>query len=318
MNGANEEREEAAGGPPSEVDEPRCGFVAIIGAPNAGKSTLVNQLVGTKVTIVSRKVQTTRTPVRGIVMAGTSQLVLIDTPGIFEPRRRLDRAMVGAAWGGAGDADAIVLLIDAARGIDADVRRIIDRLKETGIKPFVALNKVDRMSDKADLLPLATALTEELDTIGIYFIAAINGNGVEDLKQALGKAMPKGPWHYPEDDVSDLPLRMLAAELTREKIYDRLHQELPYSITVETSDWKELRNKSVRIEQTIFVERESQKKIVVGKGGDAIKQVSAETRAELADIIGQPVHLFLFVKVRENWADDPARYREMGLDFPKD
>ena len=167
------------------------------------------------------------------------------------------------------------------------------------------------------MLPLATALTEELDPIGIFFIAAINGNGVEDLKQALGKAMPVGPWHYPEDDVSDLPLRMLAAELTREKIYDRLHQELPYSITVETSDWKELRNKSVRIEQTIFVERESQKKIVVGKGGDAIKQVSAETRAELADIIGQPVHLFLFVKVRENWADDPARYREMGLEFPK-
>lgn len=298
-------------------DEPRCGFVAIIGAPNAGKSTLVNQLVGTKVTIVSRKVQTTRTPVRGIVMAGNSQLVLIDTPGIFEPRRRLDRAMVGAAWGGANEADAIVLMVDAARGIDADVRRIIDRLKEIGAKPLIALNKVDRLRDKAELLPLATTLTEELDPVGIYFVSALKGEGVEELKQVLGQAMPIGPWHYPEDDVSDLPLRMLAAELTREKIYDRLHQELPYSITVETSDWKELRNKSVRIEQTVYVERESQKKIVVGKSGEAIKQVSSETRAELADIIGQPVHLFLFVKVRENWSDDPARYREMGLDFPK-
>ncbi len=321
MNDANEDRDKAAGettsvGSSAEAP-PRCGFVAIIGAPNAGKSTLVNQLVGTKVTIVSRKVQTTRTPVRGIVMVDNSQLILIDTPGIFEPRRRLDRAMVGAAWGGAGDADAVVLLIDAPRGIDADVRRIMDQLKEAGIRPIVALNKVDRLNDKADLLPLATSVTEELDPLEVFFIAAINGNGIDALKQALGRAVPEGPWHYPEDDVTDLPLRMLAAELTREKIYDRLHQELPYSITVETSDWKELRNKSVRIEQTVFVERDSQKKIVVGKNGSAIKQVSAETRAELAEIIGQPVHLFLFVKVRENWADDPARYREMGLEFPK-
>jgi GTPase len=304
----------ATGGEP---DAPRCGFVAIIGAPNAGKSTLVNQLVGTKVTIVSRKVQTTRTPVRGIVMVDNSQLILIDTPGIFEPRRRLDRAMVGAAWGGAADADAIVLLVDAVKGIDADVRRIIEKLKETKVKPIIALNKVDRLSDKAALLPLASALTEELAPESMHFVSAINGDGVDGLKEALGAMMPEGPWHYPEDDVSDLPLRMLAAELTREKIYDRLHQELPYSITVETSDWKELRNKSIRIEQTVFVERESQKKIVVGKGGSSIKQVSAETRAELAEIIGQPVHLFLFVKVRENWSDDPARYREMGLDFPK-
>jgi GTP-binding protein Era len=298
-------------------DAPRCGFVAIIGAPNAGKSTLVNQLVGTKVTIVSRKVQTTRMPVRGIVMMGSSQLILIDTPGIFEPRRRLDRAMVGAAWGGAADADAIVLLVDAVKGIDADVRRIIDKLNETNVKPIIALNKVDRMSDKTALLPLASALTEELAPESMHFVSAIKGSGVEGLKSVLGAVMPEGPWHYPEDDVSDLPLRMLAAELTREKIYDRLHQELPYSITVETSDWKELRNKSIRIEQTVFVERESQKKIVVGKGGSSIRQVSAETRAELAEIVGQPVHLFLFVKVRENWSDDPARYREMGLDFPK-
>lgn len=308
---------EAANDHDVETDAQRCGFVAIIGAPNAGKSTLVNQLVGTKVTIVSRKVQTTRTPVRGIVMAGNSQLILIDTPGIFEPRRRLDRAMVGAAWGGAGDADAIVLLIDAVRGIDDDVRRIINQLKESKIKTLVALNKVDRLTDKAALLPLTTALTEELAPEEVFFISALNGDGIEELKGALGAVVPEGPWHYPADDVTDLPLRMLAAELTREKIYDRLHQELPYAITVETTDWKELRNQSVRIEQTVFVERDSQKKIVVGKGGASIKQVSSETRAELAEIIGHPVHLFLFVKVRENWADDPARYREMGLEFPK-
>jgi GTP-binding protein Era len=297
--------------------ETRCGFVAIIGAPNAGKSTLVNQLVGTKVTIVSRKVQTTRMPIRGIAMAGDSQLILIDTPGIFEPRRRLDRAMVGAAWSGAQDADAIVLLIDAAAGVDDDTLRIIDKLKEAGVRPIVVFNKVDRMSDKARLLPLANDLTSKLATEGVYFVSALKGDGVEELKSALGERMPAGPWHYPADDVSDLPLRMLAAELTREKIYDRLHQELPYSITVETTDWIELRNKTVRVEQTIFVERDSQKKIVIGKGGAAIKQVSSETRAELSEIVGQPVHLFLFVKVRENWADDPARYREMGLDFPK-
>lgn len=295
----------------------RCGFVAIIGAPNAGKSTLVNQLVGTKVTIVSRKVQTTRTPIRGIVMAGDSQLILIDTPGIFAPRRRLDRAMVGAAWGGAEDADAVVLLIDAAAGVDDDVRRIIDKLKEAAVSPIVVLNKVDRLADKARLLPLATELTNELSADAVYFVSALNGDGVEELKSALGEKVPVGPWHYPADDVSDLPLRMLAAELTREKIYDRLHQELPYAITVETTDWKELRNKTVRVEQTIYVERDSQKKIVIGKGGSAIKQVSSETRAELTEIVGQPVHLFLFVKVRENWADDPARYREMGLDYPK-
>jgi len=295
----------------------RCGFVAIIGAPNAGKSTLVNRLVGAKVSIVSRKVQTTRMQVRGIVMDGDSQIILIDTPGIFEPKRRLDRAMVGAAWGGTEDADAVVLLIDAQRGIDEDVRRIMDRLIQTKTRPIIALNKVDRLTDKAALLPLAETLTEELDPVDTHFIAALNGDGVNDLKAALAAKMPEGPWHYPDDDISDLPMRMMAAELTREKIYDRLHQELPYAITVETTDWKELRNKSVRIEQTIFVERDSQKKIVVGKGGSAIKQVSAESRGELARIIGQPVHLFLFVKVRENWADDPARYREMGLDFPK-
>jgi len=300
-----------------DAGETRCGFIAIIGAPNAGKSTLVNQLVGTKITIVSRKVQTTRMPVRGIVMAGNAQLILIDTPGIFEPRRRLDRAMVGAAWGGTDDADAIVFLIDAARGLDDDTRRILAKLKTSRTKTIVAFNKVDRVADKAALLPIAKELTEELQPHDVHFISALDGDGVDGLKQTLAGLVPPGPWHYPEDDVTDLPLRLLAAELTREKIYNRLHQELPYAITVETTDWKELRNKSVRIEQTVYVERESQKKIVIGKNGSSIKQVSSETRAELSDIIGQPVHLFLFVKVRENWADDPARYREMGLEFPK-
>ena len=296
----------------------RCGFVAIIGAPNAGKSTLVNRLVGTKVTIVSRKVQTTRTPVRGIFMSGPAQIVLIDTPGIFAPRRRLDRAMVGAAWSGAHDADAIVFLIDAARGLDDEARAILNELK--GVRPpvYVALNKVDRLAEKAALLALASKIQEELGPKEIFFISALDGTGVDDLRATLAATMPEGPWHYPPDDVSDLPMRLLAAELTREKIYDRLHQELPYAITVETTDWKNLRNGSVRIEQTVFVERDSQKKIVLGKGGSLIKQVSQETRHELAEILEQPVHLFLFVKVRENWADDPARYREMGLEFPKD
>ncbi len=300
-----------------EAAETRCGFVAVIGAPNAGKSTLVNRLVGTKVTIVSRKVQTTRMPVRGIVIDGNTQIVLIDTPGIFEPRRRLDRAMVGAAWSGAGDGDAVLVMVDAAKGIDDDVRRILAGLTKVTADIFLVLNKVDRMTDKAALLPLAETLSADLNPKGVYFISALNGDGVDALKADLAARMPVGPWHFPADDVSDLPMRLLAAELTREKIYDRLHQELPYAITVETTDWKELRNGSVRIEQTIFVERDSQKKIVLGKGGSAIKQLSAETRAELGQILGQTVHLFLFVKVRENWADDPARYREMGLEFPK-
>jgi GTP-binding protein Era len=296
----------------------RCGFVAIIGAPNAGKSTLVNRLVGTKVTIVSRKVQTTRTPVRGIFIVGETQIVLIDTPGIFAPRRRLDRAMVGAAWSGANDADAIVFMIDAARGIDAEAKAILEVLKTVRSPIYIALNKVDRLDDKAALLALADKVRTEIEPKEFFFISALDGDGVDELKATLAGDMPEGPWHYPADDVSDLPMRLLAAELTREKIYDRLHQELPYAITVETTDWKTLRNGSVRIEQTIYVERDSQKKIVLGKGGSLVKQVSQETRLELADILEHPVHLFLFVKVRENWADDPRRYREMGLEFPKD
>lgn len=303
---------------PSTEAATRCGFVAIIGAPNAGKSTLVNRLVGTKVTIVSRKVQTTRMAVRGIFVRGATQIVLIDTPGIFAPRRRLDRAMVGAAWSGAHDADAIVFLIDAARGLDDEARAILAKLKDVKAPVYVALNKVDRLAEKSALLALAGEIRDGLAPKEIFFISALDGDGVEDLKQTLAEEMPEGPWHYPPDDVSDLPMRLLAAELTREKIYDRLHQELPYAITVETTDWKSLRNGSVRIEQTIFVERDSQKKIVLGKGGRLVKQVSQETRQELADILEQPVHLFLFVKVRENWANDPQRYREMGLEFPKE
>lgn len=305
-----------------EQDQPgetatRCGFVAIIGAPNAGKSTLVNRLVGAKVTIVSRKVQTTRMNVRGIVTQGANQIVLIDTPGIFAPRRRLDRAMVGAAWSGAQDADLIVLMVDAERGMDEDLERILDRLADVRTPMLLVLNKVDRLGDKSALLPLIDAIKNRASFEEVLMLSALNGDGVDILMSEIGKRLPEGPWHFPEDDISDLPMRLLAAEMTREKIYDRLHQELPYAITVETSDWKTLKNKSVRIEQTIYVERDSQRKIVLGKGGQSVKAISSETRAELSRMLGVPVHLFLFVKVRENWADDPARYRELGLEFPK-
>ena len=295
----------------------RCGFVAIIGAPNAGKSTLVNQLVGSKVTIVSRKVQTTRMMVRGIAMSGQAQIVLIDTPGIFKPRRRLDRAMVSAAWSGANDADVVIVLIDAAKGIDEDVGRIIDKLAEISAPKLLVLNKVDRLADKGELLPLIETLSQSVSFDNVYMLSALTGDGVAALLEDLAQRMPPGPWHFPEDDISDLPMRLLAAEITREKIYDRLHQELPYAITVETTDWKNFKNKSVRIEQTIFVEHESQKKIVLGKGGQSVKAISSEARADLGEIIGHPVHLFLFVKVRENWSDDPERYRQIGLEFPK-
>jgi len=315
---ANEELSEQST-PAADADgaQTRCGFVAIIGAPNAGKSTLVNQLVGAKVSIVSRKVQTTRMMIRGIAMVGDSQIVLVDTPGIFKPQKRLDRAMVQAAWGGASDADIVVLLIDAARGVDEDTARIVTRLQETKTPLILALNKTDRMSDKEQLLPLVEHLTRDLSFEEIFMVSALSGDGVANLAKSLAARMPEGPWHFPDDDISDQPLRLLAAEITREKIYDRLHQELPYAITVETSDWQTFKNKSVRIEQTIFVEQESQKKIVIGKGGQSIKAISSEARADLAEIVGQPVHLFLFVKVRSNWADDPERYRELGLEFPK-
>lgn len=294
----------------------RCGFIAVIGAPNAGKSTLVNTLVGAKVAIVSRKVQTTRTTLRGIAIEGVSQLVFIDTPGIFAPRRRLDRAMVDAAWGGAGDADQVVLVIDAAKGLDEDVERILGKLEGRRVPPLLVLNKIDR-TKKERLLALAADLNARLPFGATFMISAINGDGVADLKTHLAASVAPGPWHYPEDEISDAPLRVLAAEITREKMYNRLHDELPYEAAVETTAWLEQKN-GVRVEQTIFVERDSQKRIVLGKGGSMIKQLSTEARKELSQILERPVHLFLFVKVRENWGDDPERYRDIGLTFPKE
>jgi GTP-binding protein Era len=294
----------------------RCGFIAIIGAPNAGKSTLVNQLVGAKVSIVSRKVQTTRMVVRGIAIEGKSQLVFIDTPGIFAPRRRLDRAMVEAAWGRAGDADIVVVLVDAAKGIDEDVERILAKLSGTKAPLVLALNKIDRVK-KDRLLELAQQLNGRAPFVDTFMISALTGDGVGDLKSHLARIAPPGPWHYPEDEIMDAPLRLLAAEITREKIYERLHDELPYEAAVETTSWLE-QKKSVRIEQTIYVERDSQKAIVLGHGGRMIKQLSMEARQEIAAILEKPVHLFLFVKVREGWGNDPERYRDLGLTFPKE
>lgn len=296
----------------------RCGFIAVIGAPNAGKSTLVNMLVGTKVSIVSRKVQTTRMAIRGIAMDGASQLVFIDTPGIFAPRRRLDRAMVDAAWGRAGEADVVVLIVDAVRGIDEEVDTILTRLETVRRPVLLALNKVDKVGDKSALLKLTSELAGRHSFAEVFMISALSGSGTERLKSALARMVPEGPWHYGQDDVTDLPLRVLAAEITRERIYDKLHEELPYAIAVETTLWKELRDKSVRIEQTIFVERDSQRKIVLGKGEKSVKRISSEARKEISEIVERPVHLFLFVKVKENWSDDPERYRDIGLDFPKD
>ena len=287
----------------------------MIGAPNAGKSTLVNTLVGAKVAIVNRKVQTTRTTLRGIAVVGASQLVFIDTPGIFTPRRRLDRAMVEAAWGGAGDADQVLLVVDAAKGIDEDVERILGKL-QGGKAQLLALNKIDRVK-KERLLDLAAELNTRAPFATTFMISALSGDGVADLKAYLAGVVAPGPWHYPEDEISDAPLRVMAAEITREKMYDRLHEELPYQAAVETTAWLEQKN-GIRIEQTIFVERDSQKRIVLGKGGSMIKKLSTEARKELSKVLERPVHLFLFVKVRENWGDDPERYSDLGLSFPKE
>jgi len=294
----------------------RCGVIAIIGAPNAGKSTLVNALVGAKVTIVSRKVQTTRIQIRGIAVEGGSQLVLIDTPGIFAPRRRLDKAMVASAWSGAADADQVLLLVDAAKGRDDELERLLERLKEIASPVSLVLNKVDRVEEKSRLLALAQDLSARLPGAQVFMVSALSGDGIGELRRYLAAHVPEGPWLYPEDELSDIPLRQLAAEVTREKIYDLLHDELPYQTTVETTAWKTLRDGSARVEQTIYVARDSQKAIVLGKGGETVKKISSASRKELAEIAGHLVHLFLFVKVRENWESDPERYREMGLDFP--
>jgi GTP-binding protein Era len=304
-------------GPSVAPAGPRCGFVAIIGAPNVGKSTLVNALVGAKVTIVSPKVQTTRAIMRGIAIEGDAQLIFVDTPGIFSPRRRLDRAMVAVAWNGAQEADIVALLVDARRGLDDETSAIVEKLGETPAAKILVVNKVD-LVDKPSLLGLASAANERMKFDATFMVSALSGSGVADVKRWLAAHAPPGPWHYPEDQISDAPMRALAAEITREKIYLRLHQELPYRSTVETDQWKELRDGSVRIEQTIFVERESQRKIVLGKAGQAIRSIGSEARKEISQLIEKPVHLFLFVKVREGWADDPARYREMGLEFPRD
>jgi GTPase len=295
----------------------RCGFIALIGAPNAGKSTLTNALVGSKVTIVSPKVQTTRTLLRGIAMQGDAQLVLIDTPGIFAVRRRLDRAMVTSAWSGAQDADIVAVLIDAKAGLDPEAQALLDKLAEVKQPKILILNKVDLVA-KETLLALAKAANARATFETTFMISALTGDGVADVRRWLAGHVPEGPWHYPADEVSDAPLRQLAAEITREKLYLKLHQELPYQSTVETDNWIDRKDGSVRIEQTIYVERENQRKIVLGKGGQTIKAIGEASRRELADIIEKPVHLFLFVKVREGWGDDPERYREIGLEFPKE
>jgi len=295
----------------------RCGFVALIGAPNVGKSTLVNALVGAKVTIVSRKVQTTRALIRGIVIEDDAQIILVDTPGIFAPRRRLDRAMVSSAWSGAHDADLVCVLVDAKAGLEAETEGILTKVASIDRDRILVLNKID-LVPRDMLLALARTANERVSFTRTFMISALTGDGVDDLRRGLGEVLPAGPFLYPQDQMSDAPMRQLAAEITREKIFQQLHQELPYQSTVETDSWMERKDKSIRIEQTIFVERESQRKIVLGKGGSTIKSIGAEARKEIADVAGVPVHLFLFVKVRENWGDDPDRYREMGLEFPKE
>jgi GTP-binding protein Era len=295
----------------------RCGFVALIGAPNAGKSTLLNALVGSKVSIVTPKVQTTRALIRGIAIEGAAQLIFVDTPGIFSPKRRLDRAMVGTAWGSTQDADLVALLIDARKGLLDEEESILRALENVRPAKVLVLNKIDVVAKPA-LLELTQKLNEGGKFAATFMISALSGDGVADLRNWFAARVPPGPWLYPEDQISDAPMRQLAAEITREKLYLRLHQELPYQSTVETEVWKELRDGSVRIEQTIYVERESQRKIVLGKGGQAIRAIGAAARIDIAAAAEQSVHLFLHVKVREGWGEDPERYREMGLEFPKE
>ena len=299
------------------TSDTRCGFVALIGAPNAGKSTLLNALVGSKVTIVSHKVQTTRALIRGITLEGKAQLIFVDTPGIFAPKRRLDRAMVTTAWSGAHEADLIGVLIDARKGIDEEAEALLERLADVKPTKILILNKID-LVPRATLLLLTKIANEKAKFDSTFMISALTGDGVADLKTWLADRMPPSPWLYPPDQMSDAPVRQLAAEITREKLFERLHQELPYHSTVETESWKELRGGDIRVEQTIYVERESQRKIVIGKGGQTLKSIGESSRREIAEIVEHKVHLFLFVKVREGWGDDPERYRAMGLEFPKE
>ena len=301
----------------------RCGFAAIIGAPNAGKSTLINGLVGSKVAIVTPKVQTTRMPVRGIAMAGETQIIFVDTPGIFRPRRRLDRAMVTSAWSGAEEADAVLLIVDATDLADKspaarDTMAILEGLKDRkGKKTALVLNKIDGMK-RTDLLPLVEKFHAEGVFEDIFLVSALKGEGVADVASWVAARMPEGPWLYPEDQAADIPSRLLAAEITREKIYLRLHDELPYASAVETEKWEERKDGSVRIDQVIYIQRDGQKAIVLGKGGQTIKKIGELARTELEDLFGRRVHLFLFVKVREDWAENSEHYKEIGLDYPKE
>jgi GTPase len=305
---------------PGMTDETRCGFFTIIGAPNAGKSTLLNRVVGAKIAIVTPKVQTTRNRIVGIALHGAAQLVFVDTPGIFAPKRRLERAMVDAAWSGAADNDGLVLLIDAhaVRNDmpDRDTQALVATLKKQNRRAVVVLNKIDAV-ERGSLLNLAAWVDAQGIADSIFMLSALNGDGVTDLLDNLTTRAPQGPWHYPEDQVSEIPLRQLASEITREKLFMGLRQELPYSLTVETESWEERKDGSVKIDQVVYVRRDSQKKIILGKGGQQIKKVGEDSRKELESLFERRVHLFLFVKVRDNWVDDPERYRAMGLDFPK-
>ena len=300
----------------TQTDPTRAGFVALIGEPNAGKSTLLNRMVGAKVSIVTHKVQTTRARIRGVAIEGASQIVFVDTPGLFRPRRRLDRAMVAAAWGGAADADIVVLLVEAHRGITPGVEQILESLEEKGGNARVALaiNKIDRVEAPV-LLGLTEALNERFNFLKSFMISAEKGHGVDDLRKWLADSLPEGPWLYPEDQIADMPMRMIAAEITREKLTLRLHQELPYQLTVETESWEERKDGSVRIDQVIYVARDGHKGILLGKKGETIKAVGQLARQEIAEFLDQKVHLFLTVKVREGWLDEAERYSEMGLDF---
>ena len=301
------------------MNEPaaRCGFVALLGAPNAGKSTLLNAVVGAKVSIVTPKVQTTRARITGIRIVGASQIIFIDTPGIFAPKRRLDRAMVDAAWSGADGADIAVLLVDATKGLDQDTRRILDRFSETGRSLVIAINKVDSVT-KQRLLPLAAEIASHDVVDETFMISALRGDGVDDLLADLAGRMPASPWLYPEDQISDVPMRMMAAEITREKLFMSLHQELPYGLSVETEMWTDVEPKgAVRIDQIIYVAKEGHKPMVLGRGGQMLKRIGTAARLELQEIMDCKVHLFLHVKVRPNWLEEPARYREIGLEFPR-
>jgi len=296
------------------LENKRCGFIALVGAPNAGKSTLLNAMVGSKISIVTHKAQTTRAQIRGVVNRGASQLVFIDTPGIFAPKRRLDRAMVKSAWSGAGNADFVAMIVDASKGITEEVEQLLAGLKRTGNTCLLVLNKIDKINPE-NLLSLSAELNERGDFAQTFMVSALKGHGLEDFADWAEKSVPPGPWHFPEDQITDLSLALSAAEITREKLFLRIHEEIPYNITVETERFKVQKDGAYRIDQVIYVTRDGHKKIVLGKNGQAIKAIGAEARRELCEMFETKVHLFLFVKVRQNWADDPGRYREMGLEF---